>query len=138
MIFFGIIGKIDMYKYFKLAELKCKCGQCSSTGEEMNHSFMQKIEALRAQLNFPFAITSAYRCPTHNTIVSSSGMNGAHTTGRAIDIAIARQNAYRLVEAALSIGLTGIGVNQKGASRFIHLDDLTESDGFPRPTIWSY
>jgi len=31
-------------------------------------------------------------------------------------------------------------VNQKGphAARFIHLDDLPDAEGQPRPTIWSY
>jgi hypothetical protein len=30
---------------------------------------------------------------------------------------------------------TGIGIQQKGGARFIHLDDLT---GVGRPTVWSY
>ena len=37
-----------------------------------------------------------------------------------------------------TIPFTGVGINQKGSSRFIHLDQLHEKDGYPRPTIWSY
>ena len=40
------------------------------------------------------------------------------------------------VTSAYRIG--GIGVNQKGASRFIHLDDLDQSDSHTRPWVWSY
>jgi zinc D-Ala-D-Ala carboxypeptidase len=39
---------------------------------------------------------------------------------------------------ALEQGFTGIGVSQKGAIRFIHVDDLPDAPGQPRPTIWSY
>jgi zinc D-Ala-D-Ala carboxypeptidase len=39
---------------------------------------------------------------------------------------------------ALKHGITGVGVNQKGGARFIHLDDLEPTGHFPRPTIWSY
>jgi zinc D-Ala-D-Ala carboxypeptidase len=127
-----------MYKYFKPAELKCKCGNCKSTGHEMNIDFMRKMDALREQLGFPLPVSSAYRCPAHNVAVSMSGMNGPHTTGHAIDIAVSREQALKLVNAALNMGFTGIGINQKGESRFIHLDTLEAGDGFPRPTIWSY
>jgi hypothetical protein len=38
-------------------------------------------------------------------------------------------------------GMMGVGVSQKGDSRFIHLDMMNNTDDggrFPRPTIWSY
>lgn len=35
-------------------------------------------------------------------------------------------------------GFTGIGINQKGGNRFIHLDDCGPTTGRPRPTMWSY
>lgn len=127
-----------MYKYFSLDELKCKCGQCGSTGEEMNEAFMLKVEMLREAAAFPFVISSAYRCPAHNAAVSSTGMTGAHTTGRALDILVSHENAYKLLKLAFEFGFTGVGVNQKGNSRFIHLDDLEQSGEFLRPTVWSY
>jgi zinc D-Ala-D-Ala carboxypeptidase len=35
---------------------------------------------------------------------------------------------------ALEAGFTGIGVQQKGTGRFLHLDTLENL----RPTVWSY
>lgn len=101
--------------------------------------FMQKVERLREAVGFPMPVTSAARCPIHNVTVSATGAAGPHTTGRAIDIGVRGEQALMLVFTALQTGgFTGIGVHQKGASRFIHLDDLYNKDGQPRPTIWSY
>jgi zinc D-Ala-D-Ala carboxypeptidase len=36
---------------------------------------------------------------------------------------------------AFKLGFTGIGVQQKGSGRFIHLDTM---EGGTRPTVWSY
>ncbi|MFO1259072.1 MAG: D-Ala-D-Ala carboxypeptidase family metallohydrolase [Gammaproteobacteria bacterium] len=123
--------------YFSETELRCKCG-CGQV--KMNSSFLEKLIALREQLGFPFIITSAYRCPKHNQQASSTGIDGPHTTGRAIDIAVSGEKAYKLIQAAPAFNMTGIGVKQAGphASRFIHLDDLQSKDGFPRPWVWGY
>jgi hypothetical protein len=43
-----------------------------------------------------------------------------------------------LIKQATNIGILGLGVAQKGEGRFIHVDDLTSDDGFPRPWVWSY
>ena len=96
--------------------------------------FMGKVEALRVKYGKSLTVTSAARCPDHNAKVSGTGRTGPHTTGRAIDLAARGSEALQIVRMALEMGFTGIGVNQKGPSRFIHLDDL--EDG--RPTIWSY
>lgn len=120
-------------KYFTEDELKCT--HCGKSG--MDADFMVKIETLRDQLGFPFPVNSAYRCPEH-PIEARKSSPGAHSTGHAIDIGVRGKEAYRLLEAALDVGLTGIGINQKGGSRFIHLDDIENSTDRPRPTIWSY
>lgn len=125
------------WEFFSLHELKCKCGKCGSTGLEMQTEFMDKLVQLRKQLNFPFTIVSGYRCPRHNQAVSTTGEVGPHTTGCAIDISTRGERAYQLVKAALEQGFTGIGINQKGIGRFIHLDTLAAPD-YPRPFIWSY
>jgi uncharacterized protein YcbK (DUF882 family) len=82
-------------------------------------------------------VTSAYRHPTH-PIEARKKKPGAHASGHAIDISVRGDRAHRLIEVALKYGMTGIGVAQKGGSRFIHMDDLTAENGFPRPTVWSY
>ena len=100
--------------------------------------FMDKVEALRLAYGKPLAVTSAARCPNHNARVSGTGRTGPHVTGRAIDLAVDRGDAYRLLRMALEAGFSGLGFQQKGAGRFLHLDDLPNAPGQPRPTIWTY
>ena len=104
------------YKYFSEEELSCS--HCQEN--EMNDDFMQKVEALRQELGFPFVVTSGYRCRSH-PIEARKFSAGAHSTGNALDIAVA-----------------GDGVNQKGDVRFIHLDNIEKGQGRPRPWVWSY
>lgn len=125
------------WSYFSDNELKCRCG-CGQM--KMNLDFMQKLVVLRQRLDFPLALSSAYRCPDHNQKVSTTGNQGAHTTGRAVDIKVSGEQAYRLLQFAVHFGFTGIGIKQSGPhyTRYIHLDDLTPMDGFPRPGVWGY
>lgn len=122
-----------MYKYFTKEELECR--HCQEEG--MDPVFMQKLEKLRQEMGFAFPITSAYRCPKH-PIEARKKAAGAHASGRAVDIAVRGKQAHRLLQGALEAGFTGIGVSQKGGVRFIHLDDLPDSEGRPRPHVWSY
>jgi len=122
-----------MYKYFTKEELTCKhCEEYS-----MSDEFMQKLDQLREDMGFPFKITSAYRCPEH-PIEARKKTAGAHTTGKAIDIGVSGNEAYILIEAAIRDNFTGIGINQKGEGRFIHLDIIPHAPSSPRPWIWSY
>ena len=122
------------FRYFSHPELVCRCG-CQR--EEMAPGFMLQLELLREQLGFPLYVASAFRCPEHNVQVSTTGANGPHTTGRAIDIRVYGGQAHQLVRAATERGFTGIGVRQRGdyATRFIHLDTLVHPK---RPWVWSY
>ena len=121
------------YKYFSEEELSCS--HCQENG--MNDDFMQKVEALREELGFPFVVTSGYRCRSH-PIEAPKFSAGAHSTGNALDIAVAGDEANRLLEGAFKAGFKGIGVNQKGDVRFIHLDNIEKGHGRPRPWVWSY
>ena len=123
------------YKYFTEDELRCShCGI-----NNMNNLFMQRIVMLRELLGFPFVVTSAYRCKNH-PVEARKDSPGAHTTGQALDINVYGNNAHRLLDAALRAGFSGVGIAQKGehSIRFVHLDDLGNSDDRPRPTVWSY
>jgi uncharacterized protein YcbK (DUF882 family) len=115
---------------FTLKEFECShCGAV-----EMQSGFLEKLQALRTSYGKPMRITSGYRCPNH-PIEAKKPTPGVHSTGRAADVAVRGMEAYRLVQLAFEHGFTGIGVQQKGDGRFIHLDDSpTES----RPMIWSY
>lgn len=104
----------------------------------MDPGFLDRLMRLRSLYGRPMKISSGYRCPKHNAAVSSTGADGPHTTGHAADIAVSRADALRLMWLAEDAGMTGVGVAQKGAARFIHVDDLPDGPGQPRPTIWSY
>jgi uncharacterized protein YcbK (DUF882 family) len=124
------------YPFFTHRELACR--HCSI--ERMDPVTMDRLIGLRQALNFPLPVTSGYRCPTHNQAVSSTGPNGPHTTGRAVDIRVHGHHAYELVKLVTLHGFTGIGLSQGGAHarRFIHLDDLPNGPGQPRPWVWDY
>lgn len=122
------------WRYFRVDEFACKhCRQ-----NLIDHQFVTELDDLRHHLGFALPITSGYRCPEHNARVSSTGLTGPHTTGRAADIAVSHGRAYDLLQAAMMMKFTGIGVQQKGSVRFIHLDNLPNGHSQPRPTIWSY
>src|SRR5262245_11553770 len=107
-------------RFFKPHEFVCKhCGK-----EDMQFGFMLRLDRLRMSIARPLMISSGYRCPAHNLAVSDSGISGPHTTGQAADITIRGIDAYVLVGEAMQLGFTGIGVAQRGASRYIHVDDL--------------
>lgn len=119
------------YPNFTKAEFSC-----SHTGDcNMQPAFMERLQTLRIAFGKPMTISSGYRSPLH-PIEAAKAKPGPHSTGRACDVLVRGADALKLVELAIKHGFTGIGVNQKGASRFIHIDDLTSADG--RPTIWSY
>jgi zinc D-Ala-D-Ala carboxypeptidase len=122
-----------MSPYFTSEEM-----QCSHTGLElMDAEFMEMLTELRVRYAKPLVVTSAYRHPSH-PIEARKSKPGAHTTGKAVDLGVQYGDAYTILGIALTMGFTGIGVQQKGSGRFIHLDTCTEQNGFPRPTIWSY
>jgi zinc D-Ala-D-Ala carboxypeptidase len=80
-------------------------------------------------------ITSAYRCPRH-PIEAKKSTPGAHALGLAADIGVEGAEAYRVLNLAFLHGFTGIGVQQKGTGRFIHLD--VRNGELPGPVVWSY
>lgn len=112
-------------KFFSLSEFDCK-----HTGEnQMQSSFLKRIDDLRSECGFPFVITSGYRSPSH-PIEAAKKVPGTHSQGIACDIRI-RDSAQRyiLLKKAFEHGFTGVGV----AKTFIHLDT--------RPTtaaVWTY
>ena len=130
----------DTIKHFKPDEFACRCGNCGSTGDEMNMTFIFALDQLRERQDSPMIITSGYRCPAYNTMISSTGFDGPHTTGRAADVGVSGERAFHLVQqCSLGGWMRGIGINQKGPheKRFIHLDDL-EGPDHPRPRVWTY
>lgn len=100
-------------------------------------SFMLKLQTLRDLIGQPLVISSGYRDPAYNNKISHTGVDGPHTTGRAVDIQAYGELAFLIVSHAEALGFTGIGLKQTEAHsrRFVHLDDL---EGDVRPWIWTY
>mgnify|MGYP000462107122 CR=1 FL=1 len=120
----------SVYPNFSEAEFKCKhCGEV-----EMRPHFMAKLQQLRNAFGKPMVITSGYRCKYH-PVESRKSEPGVHAKGIACDVAVQGTDAYELLRLAFAHGFTGIGVQQKGGGRFIHLDTWQEP---PRPNVWSY
>lgn len=121
--------------YFTDDELKCKC--CGVN--KFNNRTLRRLNNLRATLGRAITLSSAYRCKAYNLKI---GATQTHATGQAVDIAVSGLNAYKLLDKALEMGFSGIGIQQKGdhKKRFIHLDTLQEDleIGRPRPHVWSY
>ncbi len=119
--------------------LRCPCGECD--GGEMDPDFMRKLDNVRAAVGVPFKVTSGYRCPEYNAEISTTGEDGPHTTGRAVDIAMHGPQVWKTLAECRGRGIYGVGLKQHGdhASRFMHLDDLEPQDSKgPRPWVWTY
>lgn len=121
----------DLTKDFSRSEVACKCG----CGMLPQASSLERLQKLRDVVGFPLRISSGARCAKHNMEVSDTGAGGPHTTGQAFDILVDHDKAWLVMRAAVNLGFTGIGVSQKGPSRFLHVDDLQQAG---RPTVWSY
>ncbi|MBF0184733.1 MAG: DUF882 domain-containing protein [Magnetococcales bacterium] len=125
------------WPHFSEAELRCHCG-CGR--QEMDGDFLLALEKLRMAYGKPMPVSSGYRCPAHNAALSTTGTEGPHTTGKAVDILVAGADAHHLLTLALQHGFTGVGLSQKGPheKRFIHLDTISSGSGYPRPALWTY
>lgn len=124
----------DRWPNFSFGELRCRhTGACL-----MDESFLDRLQLLRDAVG-PLVVTSGYRSRAH-PVEAKKDLPGAHTSGRAVDVACRGEQAYQVLGKALELGFTGIGVSQSGeGGRFLHLDDLgnVEYHG-PRPAVWSY
>lgn len=121
------------WENFSLEEFACKhCGE-----NRIENELVDKLQLLRTEVGFPFKITSGYRCADHSMEKNKSAP-GTHALGLAADIYLRGNQALQVLSKATEYGFTGIGVNQKGDARFIHLDISKDANGRPRPHIWSY
>lgn len=121
------------YRYFSERDtaLSCRCG-CGKGIDDMDISFMAKLDEARNIAKIPFVLTSGYRCPSYNASVSYTGNSGPHTKGHAVDIKATSSRArYRIVNALFAVGFTRLGIG-KG---MIHVDDDPSKDP---EVIWEY
>ena len=79
----------ESWENFKPEELSCShCGEL-----KIHEDIMDLLQDARNDLG-ALSITSGYRCPEHNNKISSTGLSGPHTTGKAIDISV-RDSKHR-------------------------------------------
>lgn len=129
---------ITRWPSFRPEEVACKCGQCGpESGLNMNPTTMDNLQDLRYDVDFPFIVSSAYRCPNHPE-EQKKDEPGAHAKGKAVDLEVEGGRALTLICTAPVYRFTGIGIKQKGKGRFVHLDDMENGPRRPRPWVWSY
>ena len=118
-----------MAKYFNRQEFACQY-----TGKnEIKDEFIERLDELREACGFPFVITSGYRSPEH-PIEAKKTKSGTHAQGIAADIKVNNGlQRFKIVEKAIELGFTGIGV----ASSFIHVDIRNPDDTTPY-VMWTY
>ena len=118
----------DLTENFDSSEFACNCG-CGY--DRMVRVFVFKLQRVRERAGFPFKVTSGCRCEQHNH--DEGGKNDSdHLTGEGADIeVVSGRQRYKLVEAAIEVGLTRIGV----ARTFIHLGEGRSNAPM---VIWAY
>ncbi|HAS8314695.1 TPA: peptidase M15 [Vibrio vulnificus] len=121
---------MSRWKNFSDNELKCRCG-CGQTNPNPEFiELMNIVQFMRDFLKVPLPVYSAYRCENHPT--ERKKVKAGWHNKAAIDLKVSRDVAYKVLELAIKLGIKGIGVNQKGDHRFIHLDMR------PDRILWSY
>jgi zinc D-Ala-D-Ala carboxypeptidase len=123
---------MDWDKYPNFSENEFKCSHCGKV--DMQPAFMARMQQLRNMYGKPIVISSGYRCPEH-PIEAAKATPGVHAMGIAADVVVSGTDAYEILKHAFTLGFAGIGVQQKGGGRFIHLDIMRS---VPRPNVWSY
>lgn len=124
---------IDYGKYPNFKATEFQCSHCGADG--IREEVVAKLQVMRTAYGKPMKITSGYRCPQH-PIEAKKSTPGAHALGLAADIGVEGAEAHKILSLAFKQGFTGIGVQQKGTGRFIHVD--IRNGELPGPTVWSY
>ena len=106
----------------------------------MNPEMIKVLQAIRNHHGKPIFISSGYRCPKH-PVESMKENRGEHTFGMAVDIICDGLVAHEMIRLSKELGVTRIGLNQKGRSsgRFIHIgigDHFLPQ--FPKNALWTY
>lgn len=73
---------------FSQSEIDCKCTDKKCCYTLINTNLIKALEKLRASCgNRPLAITSGYRCQSHNASINVLGTKDSkHTIGNAVDL----------------------------------------------------
>lgn len=106
---------------FNSSEFDCKGGGCCSE-TIINPQLVKYLQQIRDHFKAPITITSAYRCPTHNSRVGGAP-GSRHSKGDAADIVVKGRTPREVAKYAESIGIKGIGLYETSADGyFVHID----------------
>ena len=108
--------------------------------------FLEVLNLIRGDT--PLVVSSWYRSPQH-PIEAAKPHPGSHATGLAVDMSMRgdrAMEAMRIAHSRLPRNWMGIGVSQKGDTRFLHLDcagspmakEVLGERHPARPMCWSY
>lgn len=116
-------------RYFKESEFQKCTPSCSL--QDMNQSFINKLDTLRDVSGVPLVLNCAYRSKEHDRAKGRSG-TGDHPQRKGVDIRCNNSDTrYKILNAAIKVGFTRIGI----AKNFIHVGD---GDNLPREVVWMY
>ncbi|WP_195268286.1 D-Ala-D-Ala carboxypeptidase family metallohydrolase [Eubacterium sp. 1001713B170207_170306_E7] len=105
--------------HFRMSEYACDCGgYCDGWPAQMSPELLERIEALRCQLNRPVIITSGVRCPERNAEVGGIP-HSWHLSGHAADLYCPGVSVATLAETAENCGL---GVLPYYESGYVHVE----------------
>lgn len=119
--------------FFKPEEFACKCTyvDCQDSNQFMDERFLELIFKVRAQLDFPMHVNSAFRCDRYNRDLPGAAKNSYHTKGLAVDIRMTNAfYRYELVEQCIAHGLSVIIYKN-----FVHIELRF---GQPKLTVGAY
>lgn len=103
-------------RYFKDEEFKKATPSCSL--DDMDESFMLKLDDARSLCSYPFVINSAYRTKDYERSKGRSG-SSSHCKGLAVDISCLTSVArLKMILALLAVGFRRIGIYPT----FLHVD----------------
>ena len=106
----------QMITHFRREEFLCPC--CGKA--DMDESLVLALDDTRDHCDFPFIVTSGYRCPDYNKSLKNSSPTSKHMLGLAADISsknLSGKQIYVLIERAL-LHFRGVGIYEES----IHLD----------------
>lgn len=115
---------VKLSENFNSSEFDCKGGGCCSE-TIINPQLVKYLQQIREHFKSPITITSAYRCPTHNSRVGGAP-GSRHSKGDAADIVVKGVTPREVAKYAESIGIKGIGLYETSADgHFTHIDTRT-------------
>lgn len=117
---------IQISTNFNQSEFDCRCSKCSETLIDMDH--LERLQQLRHDLGSSIRITSAYRCPDHNTSVGGA-KNSQHMKGTATDIQVSGMSPDEVADACESFD--GLG----RYDTFTHIDSRGSGARWDKRTV---